>query len=141
MPSRPKRPSLKNQGAEILFPPGEPPEGAVRARPSTTSRSHQSLQASNPASRSDEASDVDLLVFEGVLERISGQPRVTASFRFTEAELEALDDVVYRNPLRAKARLAKQEVVRLGLAALLAEYQERADESVLGRYIAHLQAS
>lgn len=141
MTSRPKRASLKNQGAEILFPGGEAPTRADDVSGSMNASRQASLQASKQNAPSAETSDVDLLVFDGVLERISGQPRVTASFRFTEAELDALDDVVYRSPQRPKVRLAKQEVVRLGLAALLAEYEERGDESILGRYIARLHGS
>ena len=141
MPSRPKRPSLTSQGAEILFPASEPGMRTDEISDPLKASRQASLQASKQNATSAETSDVYLLVFDGVLERISGQPRVTASFRFTEAELDALDDVVYRSPQRPKVRLAKQEVVRLGLAALLAEYEERGDESILGRYIARLQGS
>ena len=141
MPSRPKRPSLTSQGAEILFPASEPGMRTDEISDPLKASRQASLQASKKASVASEMSDVDLLIFDGAVERISGQPRVTASFRFTEAELDALDEVVYRGPQRPKVRLAKQEVVRLGLAALLAEYEERGDESILGRYMVRLQGS
>lgn len=139
MSSRPKRPSLKNQGAEILFPSGDSSARAEETSEPPAPNKQASLQVSLQDKAMAESSDVDLLVFDDVLARIGGQPRVTASFRFTEAELAALDDVVYRSPLRSKVRLAKQEVVRLGLAALLAEYEERGDESILGRYMIRQQ--
>ena len=150
MARRPKRPSVKDKGVDILFPAGSETEGigerqlveAPTDEPEgEAGAQHASMQASTQTNMraSDEASDVDLLVFEDAMGRIAEAGRITGSFRFTAPELEALDDLVYRSRKRHRVRLVKQEVVRLGLAALLAEYKERGDESVLGRYLRQLK--
>ena len=149
MAKRPKRPSLKDKGVDILFPQDEEPAEEEQRAPVTDEASEDASEAEEPTIENlrasvhahmhanDRPSDVELLVFDDALQRIAGIGRVSSSFRFTEAELEALDDFVYRARKRHKVKLVKQEVVRLGLAALLAEFKERGPDSMLGRYMRH----
>ena len=142
MTSRPKRPSLKGKGADIFFtgeaPAGTGPESEPVEEPRDESKL-ASLQASKSASNRSRPrgapSDTEIIVADAALDRIAAQGRITASFRFTEEELEALDDAVTEAKKKHRVRIAKQEVVRLGLAALLSDYRERGKDSVLGLYI------
>lgn len=146
MAKRAQRPSVKDKGVDILFPQdGGPPEAGSSPSWETDSAAGPETYASKLASKQDSGqaskqapdadSDLDLILFEESLARIAEAGRITASFRFSESELDALDDVVYRSRRLRKVRLVKQDVVRLGLAALLAEYKERGRDSILGRYI------
>lgn len=146
MASRPKRPSLKGKGADIFFTGEAPAVTEPEPEPAEESRDESlqaSLQASKPTSKlastrdrpRGSLSDSEIIVADAALDRIAAQGRITASFRFTEEELEALDDAVTDVKKKHRVRIAKQEVVRLGLAALLSDYRERAKDSVLGLYI------
>jgi hypothetical protein len=146
MTRRAKRPSVKGMGADIFFsevPSPSVPEGQEPTVQSEGPR-HASKQASLPAAEKAtplELSDVERAIAEDALSRVAEAGRITASFRFTKPELDALDDLVYRARKRHGVRIPKQEIVRLGLASLLSEYKERGDKSVLGRYIMRLKAS
>lgn len=150
MPSRPNRPSLKGRGADIFF-TGEAP-AAIEPEPESVEELSDesklaSLQASKSASKQPSKlasnrsvprstpSDTEIIVADAALDRIAAPGRITASFRFTEEELDALDDAVTETKKKHRVRIAKQEVVRLGLAALLSDYRERGKDSVLGLYI------
>lgn len=156
MASRLKRPSFKGKGADIFF-TGEAPtatEPTPEEGPAEGSKSESKLaslpankQARKPAREKastlagnlerlpDAASDIEILVAETALDQIAAQGRITASFRFSEAELDALDDAVTEVKKKHRVRIAKQELVRLGLATLLSDYRERGKKSVLGLYI------
>jgi len=146
MARRPRRPSVKGMGAEIFFAEGAhptPPEGQEKLTAQEPA-ALASLQASKPDSEPpvpEDLTDVELLIIEDALSRVAEAGRITASFRFTKAELDALDDLTYRVRKRHGVRVPKQEIVRLGLAALVREYKEKGDVSVLGRYIMRLKAS
>lgn len=146
MPSRPKRPSIKGRGADIFFaseapvvmePEPEPIEepGEKRKLASKQASQQASKLASNRSEPRGEPSDTEIIVATTALGRVAAQGRITASFRFTEEELEALDDAVTDAKKKHRVRIAKQEVVRLGLAALLSDYRERGKDGVLGLYI------
>ena len=66
---------------------------------------------------------------------ISEPAPVSNAFRFTEGELARLTDVAYELSKRHSTRLTKQDVVRLGLGALLRGYEREGDASLLGRYV------
>jgi len=157
MPSRHKRPSLKGKGADIFFsgevPIATEPEIAERlttargpeVKPKSTDESLlASMQASAPArqqpsklaSKQADPRGSTSTAAGAALDRIAAPGRITASFRFAEEELEALDDAVTEAKKKHRVRIAKQEVVRLGLAALLSDYEARGTASVLGQYIA-----
>jgi hypothetical protein len=58
---------------------------------------------------------------------------ITNSFRYTDAELSALTDVLYQIGKQQKAKLSKQEVARLGLNVVLDDYRRRGSGSLLGQ--------
>lgn len=150
MTSRAKRPSFKGKGADIFF-TGEAP-AAIEPEPEAVEEPEDesklaSLQASKSASKQPgklasnrrqsraALSDTEIAIADAALDRIAAQGRITASFRFTEDELDALDDAVTEARKKHRVKVSKQEVVRLGLAALLSDYRERGKDSVLGLYI------
>ena len=61
---------------------------------------------------------------------------ITNSFRYTDAELSALTDVLYQIGKQQGAKLSKQEVARLGLNVVLDDYQRRGPASLLGQLAA-----
>lgn len=61
---------------------------------------------------------------------------ITNSFRYTDAELSALTDVLYQIGKQQGAKLSKQEVARLGLNVVLDDYHRRGPASLLGQLAA-----
>ena len=61
---------------------------------------------------------------------------ITNSFRYTDAELSALTDVLYQIGKQQGAKLSKQEVARLGLNVVLDDYRRRGSGSLLGQLAA-----
>jgi len=63
--------------------------------------------------------------------RVDAAATITSSFRYTEAELTALTDVLYEVGKRYGARVTKQDVARLALNAVLEDYYQRGSQSLL----------
>jgi len=72
---------------------------------------------------------------------VSERATVTNAFRYTERELSWLTDAIYEVFKRYGTKLTKQEVARLGLAAVLLDYQERGDASLLAQLAARRKES
>jgi len=78
----------------------------------------------------------DVEVEGEVLVRIDAPAAITSSFRYTEAELSALTDVLYEVSKQSGARVTKQDVARLGLNVVLEDYYRRGQKSLLGQLAA-----
>jgi hypothetical protein len=122
MTRRHQRPSVKGKGADIFFGDAAPPE----------QDQDQELESA-PATQAD-ADGLDIS-FEDALARIAPPARITACYRFSQAELDALHSLVQQATEDNRTRISKQDVVRLGLAALLSNYEDQGRRSVLGRFI------
>jgi hypothetical protein len=61
---------------------------------------------------------------------------ITNSFRYTDAELSTLTDVLYQIGKQQGAKISKQEVARLGLNVVLDDYHRRGPASLLGQLAA-----
>jgi hypothetical protein len=68
--------------------------------------------------------------------RVDMPATITNSFRYTEAELSTLTDVLYEIGKQHGAKLTKQDVARLGLNVILDEYRRRGADSLLGKLAA-----
>jgi hypothetical protein len=68
--------------------------------------------------------------------RVDMPATITNSFRYTEAELSTLTDVLYEIGKQHGAKLTKQDVARLGLNVILDEYRRRGASSLLGKLAA-----
>ncbi len=66
---------------------------------------------------------------------LSEPATLSNAFRFTDEELSQLTDVAYEISKRHNARVTKQDIVRLGLASLLWDYEQNGDTSLLDRYV------
>ena len=73
---------------------------------------------------------------DGVWDSLEEPATITNSFRYTDAELSALTDVLYQIGKQQGARLSKQEVARLGLNVVLDDYRRRGPASLLGQLAA-----
>ena len=156
----PKRISVKGKGADIFFgdyPPANPstPETGTESTPeppadNTAQVSNIAMLQAHTRATSDgpdESPDVGRPARRAAARPPKGRPgplglllpqlneRATVSntFRFTDRELSALEDTIYGISKRFGAKLTKQELVRLGLNAIIADYQERGDTSLLGQ--------
>jgi hypothetical protein len=78
------------------------------------------------------SSEIDLDVWT----RVDMPATITNSFRYTEAELSTLTDVLYEIGKQHGAKLTKQDVARLGLNVILDEYRCRGANSLLGKLAA-----
>jgi len=68
--------------------------------------------------------------------RVDMPATITNSFRYTEAELSTLTDVLYEIGKQHGAKLTKQDVARLGLNVILDDYRHRGADSLLGKLAA-----
>ena len=57
------------------------------------------------------------------------------AFRYTDQELTTLADVLYDVGKRHRVKVSKQDIARLGLNAVLQDYQERGDDSLLAELV------
>ena len=67
-----------------------------------------------------------------VWDLIAEQATITNAFRYTDQDLTTLADVLYDITKRHRVKISKQDVARLGLNAVLQDYQQRGDASLLG---------
>jgi hypothetical protein len=75
-------------------------------------------------------------ISEEVWAHVDSPATITNSFRYTEAELSAVDDVLYEIGRQRGARLTKQDVARLGLNVVLDDFRRRGPASLLGQLAA-----
>jgi hypothetical protein len=122
---------------------------SMPAEPQPTKRATNkaSKQASNNASMREPEEETPWLanretpepiraeVLEAVWNQLLEQGTLGNTFRYTEQELSALTDAVYELG-KGGAKLTKQDVARLGLNAILWDYQERGEESLLAQFAA-----
>jgi hypothetical protein len=73
---------------------------------------------------------------DDVWDNLEEPATITNSFRYTDAELSALTDVLYQIGKQQGAKLSKQEVARLGLNVVLDDYRRRGSGSLLGQLAA-----
>ena len=76
------------------------------------------------------------VVPDDVWDNLEEPATITNSFRYTDAELSALTDVLYQIGKQQGAKLSKQEVARLGLNVVLDDYRRRGSGSLLGQLAA-----
>ena len=67
-----------------------------------------------------------------VWDLVAEQATITNAFRYTDQDLTTLADVLYDITKRHRVKISKQDVARLGLNAVLQDYQRRGDASLLG---------
>jgi hypothetical protein len=101
----------------------EAPNASMRAR--TRARS-----SSRAPSRGDAALADDLARTLQQKQRLA-----SSTFRFQPQELEELDEVTAQIARATGAKLSKNDVVRLALNWLLADYKENGERSMLGRVL------
>ncbi len=147
---RPKRPSMQGKGAELFF-SGDLPEDTstdapIAPEPGTESekaRKKESLQerklASNIPSLHEAFSEVEFVVWEAALARMDEPGNVPNTFRYAQAELDAIDDLVHEVRRGFKQRIAKQDVARLALNLLITDFVERREGSFLAAYLSQQQ--
>jgi len=159
-----RRVSLKGKGADLFFgdyplgvdDPDTSPEESMSAIPADTVippeivtpevTSAQKATAARPAKRS-RRSDVtsepatsiaaELLgaeLIDTMWERLASQASISNSFRYTDHELDELNDVLYHVSKDERVRLTKQDIARLGLNAVLWDYRRRGDASLLSEF-------
>lgn len=155
-----RRVSMKGKGADIFFGEYTPPQGTVATiesesesepvlpidTPADASREEADeqarMQASKNASKNARAKRTSApseetsaaMMLDSVWDDVTDPATITNSFRYTERELAELADVLYDISKRHGVRLTKQEVARLGLNMVLAEYQACGDASLLGTF-------
>lgn len=158
----PRRVSMKGKGAEIFFgdysasPPDprttdEPERAAAPPLPpaaraseqerilatkqeSMHTRTRKIKQAITPADPATDAT-TPAAVLNGIWRDLTERATVTNAFRYTDRELEALTDALYAVHKRHGVKLSKQEVARLGLNAVLWDYREHGETSLLAELI------
>jgi len=110
--------------------PGSEPSGGrtgVQADTSTAPLDERAGVGERPA-----AAGVSLAGLDGdIWTRLDAAATITSSFRYTEAELTALTDVLYEVGKQYGARVTKQDVARLALNAVLEDYYQRGSHSLL----------
>jgi len=159
--ARPKRVSVQGKGADLFFgdlqapepvpeQPGDEqgmpveaptPQALEQTNPSTPpdERSEQaqaSKHASNGADGSEQNELISSVILDAIWRDLAEQATVTNAFRYTHEELGQLTDAIYELGKEHGTRVTKQEVARLGLNAILTDYQIRGADSLLSTFIA-----
>jgi hypothetical protein len=125
----------------------EKDDGALSApRPAGQAGVSHERPAERPAERSGRRQVAEqgggLAALDGdVWTRVDASATITSSFRYTEAELTALTDVLYEVGKQYGARVTKQDVARLALNAVLDDYHQRGPGSLLGQLAARRRRS
>jgi len=104
----------------------------ARTRASTQSGLQESTQGEKTTAGAGGGAEIDADVWT----RVDMPATITNSFRYTEAELSTLTDVLYEIGKQHGAKLTKQDVARLGLNVILDEYRRRGSDSLLGKLAA-----
>jgi hypothetical protein len=76
-----------------------------------------------------------------LFESVHEPATITNSFRYTPTELSQLDDVAYELLKRYGARVSKQDVARLGLNAVMRDFLNQGDQSLLAQFAARAKRS
>ncbi|MDP9372512.1 MAG: hypothetical protein M3Q65_08695, partial [Chloroflexota bacterium] len=118
-------------------PAGEPEpqdNGAMVVQPSM----HATKQASGSGSPEPESlwsAPLDPAVLDATWQNVARQATLANTFRYTDQELTWLNDALYELTKRHRVKLTKQDIVRLGLNAVLRDYQVHGDASLLGEFV------
>ena len=79
---------------------------------------------------------ISSVILDAIWRDLAEQATVTNAFRYTHEELGQLTDAIYELGKEYGTRVTKQEVARLGLNAILTDYQIRGPDSLLSTFIA-----
>lgn len=159
--AKPRRVSVQGRGADLFFgddptpasttPPTEAEEPAAVTSEETVEQPpaqpteqplEQPVEAMAPARKqaSKNGSAPEALISYAILEAIwrdvAEQATVTNSFRYTHDELAQLNDAIYELRKEHGIKITKQDVARLGLNAILTDYQIRGEQSFLSEFVA-----
>jgi hypothetical protein len=96
-------------------------------------RMHASKQAAEHEP-STTAQPIAAEALAAALAHVGERATVTNAFRYTDRELAWLTDVLYELSKRHQVKLSKQDVARFGLDLVMADYQARADASLLSEF-------
>lgn len=124
-----KRASVQDRADDVFFgladgASPEPPQAQEERRSVPV---HEAPTAERPAQATRKAPPKPLSLHA----RLSADAKINAAFRFSEAELDELDDFVRDAKRLHGLRVSKQDVVRLALALLMESYREEGEESPL----------
>ena len=151
-----KRVSLKGKGVELFFgdtpplpppeltptavapasspepPPTPEPECPLTSEARVPASTHARKQASKQVSKRNVAAPTTLDdMLPAIYDQVAARATITNTFRYTDGELVRLADALYQISKRHRVKLTKQDVARLGLNAVLWDYETRGNQSLL----------
>jgi hypothetical protein len=74
-------------------------------------------------------------ILNGVWQNINDRGMITNAFRYSDEELTLLADILYEVSKKYAAKISKQDIARLGLDALLWDYQQHGEASLLIEFV------
>ena len=126
----PKRISLQGKGAELFFAGVNSKESRAASATAEPREDPAEYVDARVHARADAGSGADESIFRGLSDK---QRLASSTFRFQPEELERLD-LVFEEINRSKPRrISKNDVVRLGLRWLLADYESNRTGSMLAK--------
>lgn len=133
--------TLEERAADAVTPDAEPVATQPQRRParSQTQRQaskHASMLAPNGASM---PATIDRDVVEAIRRTVKVPGREVSYVRLTPEEKGQLTDIVYTYK-RQGVKTSENEINRIAVNFMLADYQEHGEESVLAKVLAALQA-
>ena len=117
---RQKRPSMKGRGEDLFYARDADPEA---------------VEDVALADDLNELADEELLVFDTALDMLSRPADQQIGPRLSRKEIDTITDVIYEAHKSYGLKLTQQDIVRLGVTWLLANYREREATSVLGLFM------
>lgn len=131
-PDRPAvEPAALSGAAGASDPQGE---GAEAQQPSKRA-SKQALAGGTPEPAQPWSAPLDPAVLDATWPNVARQATLANTFRYTDEELTWLNDALYDLTTRHRVKLTKQDIARLGLNAVLWDYQVHGDASLLGELV------
>ncbi len=95
----------------------------------------QASEGSSPKPERSWSAPLDPAVLDATWQNVAQQATLANTFRYTDQELTWLNDALYELTKRHRVKLTKQDIVRLGLNAVLRDYQVHGDASLLGEFV------
>jgi hypothetical protein len=122
--------SLGGQGAKE-----ESMQESKHARKRASKKEDKKEETQEASSNQMPASPLASEVIASVWPNLSERATITNAFRYTATELSSLTDAIYEITKRQGAKLSKQDIARLGLNAVLWDFQARGENSLLGEFV------
>ncbi len=128
----PDRPAVEPTAPDSAAGASDPQGDGAEAQQPSKRATKQARAGGIPKPERLRSAPLDPAVLDATWPNVARQATLANTFRYTDEELTWLNDALYDLTTRHRVKLTKQDIVRLGLNAVLWDYQVHGDASLLG---------